>query len=214
MIVVARGDDRLADRAARIAAPSSATRSTAGAIPFLGRHPGDDRALGRGRRRACCGGRSSRCVALGRSRSSSWRCPALSLHTKLPNFTDLPHDLKIVRTYERIQAAFPGSQTPAELVVKAPNVTTPQMQQALRAVPRAGACDRRALRAVPRLRQPGQDRRADRLLDRRQRRRRGVRARAPHAPQRRDPADRRRRSRTRSARSPASPPARTTSTTR
>src|SRR5262249_3761179 len=25
--------------------------------------------------------------------------PALQLHTKLPNLTDLPHDLKIVRTY-------------------------------------------------------------------------------------------------------------------
>ncbi|HMK12952.1 MAG TPA: MMPL family transporter, partial [Acidimicrobiales bacterium] len=56
--------------------------------------------------------------------------PALSLHTKLPNLTDLPRDLKIVRTYERIQQAFPGSQTPAVVVVKAPNVTTPKMQHA------------------------------------------------------------------------------------
>ena len=52
------------------------------------------------------------------------------MHTKLPNLTDLPHDLKIVRTYERIQRAFPGSQTPAVVVVKAPNVDTPQMQRA------------------------------------------------------------------------------------
>ena len=44
------------------------------------------------------------------------------MHTKLPNLTDLPHDLKIVRTYDRIQQAFPGSQTPAVVVVKAPNV--------------------------------------------------------------------------------------------
>jgi uncharacterized membrane protein YdfJ with MMPL/SSD domain len=56
--------------------------------------------------------------------------PAFSMHTKLPNFTDFPHDLKIVRTYERIQKAFPGSQTPAIVVVKAPNVTTPQMRHA------------------------------------------------------------------------------------
>jgi RND superfamily putative drug exporter len=56
--------------------------------------------------------------------------PAFSMHTKLPNFTDFPHDLKIVRTYERIQHAFPGSQTPAQVVVKAPNVDTPQMQAA------------------------------------------------------------------------------------
>ena len=56
--------------------------------------------------------------------------PAASMHTKLPNLTDLPHDLKIVRTYGRIQQAFPGSQTPAEVVIKAPDVTKPQMQKA------------------------------------------------------------------------------------
>ena len=56
--------------------------------------------------------------------------PAASIHTKLPNLTDLPHDLAIVRTYERIQRAFPGSQTPAVVVVKAPKVDTPQMQRA------------------------------------------------------------------------------------
>ncbi len=56
--------------------------------------------------------------------------PAVGMHTKLPNLTDLPHDLKIVRTYERIQAAFPGSQTPAQVVVKADNVDTPQLRHA------------------------------------------------------------------------------------
>jgi uncharacterized membrane protein YdfJ with MMPL/SSD domain len=56
--------------------------------------------------------------------------PTLGMHTKLPNFTDFPQDLKIVRTYERIQAAFPGSQTPAQVVVRAPKVDTPQMQRA------------------------------------------------------------------------------------
>jgi len=56
--------------------------------------------------------------------------PALTMHTKLPNLTDLPQDLKIVRTYERMQRAFPGSQTPAVVVVKAPSVDTPQMQRA------------------------------------------------------------------------------------
>jgi uncharacterized membrane protein YdfJ with MMPL/SSD domain len=38
--------------------------------------------------------------------------------------------MKIVRTYQRIQQAFPGSQTPAVVVVKAPNVTTPTMRHA------------------------------------------------------------------------------------
>jgi RND superfamily putative drug exporter len=56
--------------------------------------------------------------------------PALGMHTKLPNLTDLPHDLEIVRTYERIQAAFPGSQTPAVVVVEAPDVTAPSVTRA------------------------------------------------------------------------------------
>jgi len=56
--------------------------------------------------------------------------PGLGMHTKLPNLTDLPHDLKIVRTYDRIQHAFPGSQTPAVVVVKAAKVDTPAMQTA------------------------------------------------------------------------------------
>jgi uncharacterized membrane protein YdfJ with MMPL/SSD domain len=56
--------------------------------------------------------------------------PAFGMHTKLPNLTDLPHDLKIVRTYDRIQHAFPGSQTPAVVVVKAPNVQTPALRRA------------------------------------------------------------------------------------
>jgi RND superfamily putative drug exporter len=56
--------------------------------------------------------------------------PALSMQTKLPNLTDLPHDLPIVQTYARIQQAFPGSQTPAVVVVKAANVTTPRMKAA------------------------------------------------------------------------------------
>jgi RND superfamily putative drug exporter len=56
--------------------------------------------------------------------------PAATMHTKLPNLTDLPHDLKIVRTYARIQRAFPGSQTPAVVVVRAADVETPQMRRA------------------------------------------------------------------------------------
>jgi len=57
--------------------------------------------------------------------------PALTLHTQLPSFTDLPRSLPIVRTYESIQRDFPGAQTPADVVVKAPDVTDPSVQQAI-----------------------------------------------------------------------------------
>jgi RND superfamily putative drug exporter len=56
--------------------------------------------------------------------------PVLGMHTKLPSFTDLPHSLSIVGTYERVQNAFPGSQTPAVMVVKGENVSTPQYSRA------------------------------------------------------------------------------------
>ena len=52
------------------------------------------------------------------ARSSRSALPALTLHTQLPSFTDLPRSIGIVRTYEAIQKAFPGAQTPASVVVK------------------------------------------------------------------------------------------------
>jgi RND superfamily putative drug exporter len=57
--------------------------------------------------------------------------PTLTLHTQLPSFTDLPRSLPIVRTYEEIQRAFPGAQTPAKVVVSADDVTAPRVQQAI-----------------------------------------------------------------------------------
>ena len=58
--------------------------------------------------------------------------PLRSLHTKLLSFSDLPHDLPIVKTYDSIQRSFPGSPAPAHLVVQAKDVTTPQFTRATR----------------------------------------------------------------------------------
>jgi uncharacterized membrane protein YdfJ with MMPL/SSD domain len=69
-------------------------------------------------------------VALAASGLIAVATPVLGMHTKLTSFTDLPHSLPIVRTYIRVQQAFPGSQTPVEVVVKAPNVTAPPFQRA------------------------------------------------------------------------------------
>jgi len=57
--------------------------------------------------------------------------PTLTMHTQLPSFTDLPKSLPIVQTYESIQRAFPGAQSPAKVVVSARDVTSPQVQRAI-----------------------------------------------------------------------------------
>jgi RND superfamily putative drug exporter len=56
--------------------------------------------------------------------------PVLNIHTKLLSFTDLPKSLAIVKTYDTIQASFPGTEDPAHVVVKADNVTTPRFAKA------------------------------------------------------------------------------------
>ncbi len=56
--------------------------------------------------------------------------PVLGMHTKLLSFTDLPKSLSIVKSYDTIQASFPGTQDPAHLVVRAEDVTTPQFARA------------------------------------------------------------------------------------
>lgn len=62
--------------------------------------------------------------------------PVLSMHTKLPSFTDLPRNLALVRTYERITVAFPGSPAPAKIVVRSGNMTTPRASAQIRALER------------------------------------------------------------------------------
>jgi RND superfamily putative drug exporter len=57
--------------------------------------------------------------------------PALSMHTRLMGFGDLPHQLKVVRSYEQIQQAFPGAQAPAVVAVQASDVTAPPVARAI-----------------------------------------------------------------------------------
>jgi RND superfamily putative drug exporter len=102
-----------------------------GRIPLLGRRAGGesrlwglvlDRVLRRPALSAVLSGGALVALAL----------PTLTLHTQLPSFTDLPESLPIVRTYESIQRAFPGAQSPAKVVVAADDVTAPPVQRALR----------------------------------------------------------------------------------
>jgi uncharacterized membrane protein YdfJ with MMPL/SSD domain len=63
--------------------------------------------------------------------------PLLSMHTKLPSFTDMPRELPIVQTYRDVIAAFPGAPTPAQVVVRAPDVRSPDVATTLTELQRA-----------------------------------------------------------------------------
>jgi RND superfamily putative drug exporter len=57
--------------------------------------------------------------------------PALELRPVQAGVEALPQSLPSVKTYNRIQKAFPGSEIPANVVVKAPDINAPRMQEAL-----------------------------------------------------------------------------------
>ena len=56
---------------------------------------------------------------------------ALDLKTVVPGADTYPQSLPVVKTYNRMQAAFPGGQTPAGVVIKAPNVRSPEVKEAI-----------------------------------------------------------------------------------
>jgi uncharacterized membrane protein YdfJ with MMPL/SSD domain len=57
--------------------------------------------------------------------------PALQLRMATPGPDTLPQSLPVVKTYTRMQQAFPGNAIPANVVVKAPNVQAPPVQAAI-----------------------------------------------------------------------------------
>jgi uncharacterized membrane protein YdfJ with MMPL/SSD domain len=68
--------------------------------------------------------------------------PVLGMHTKQPGFSDLPRGVPIASSYEKIQRAFPGAQTPAVVVVQAQNVNAPRARSAIQALERAALANR------------------------------------------------------------------------
>ena len=57
--------------------------------------------------------------------------PALGLDLRNEGVEDLPQDLPVMQTYQRISAAFPGGSSPAEVVVRGRDVTAPALQDAI-----------------------------------------------------------------------------------
>jgi uncharacterized membrane protein YdfJ with MMPL/SSD domain len=100
-----------------------------GKIPFLTRSGGESRiwnfVLDRVMRRPVLAATLSGGALL------ALAAPTLTLHTQLPSFTDLPKSLAIVQTYNKIQEAFPGAQTPAKVVIGATDVKSQRIQDAI-----------------------------------------------------------------------------------
>jgi RND superfamily putative drug exporter len=57
--------------------------------------------------------------------------PLLRLHTTLVGVGDLPRSIPLVSTYQKIQNAFPGAQTPAQVVLRTSNVQSPATRAAI-----------------------------------------------------------------------------------
>ena len=57
--------------------------------------------------------------------------PALTLHTAEPGIDTYPQKLEVLKTYNRLQTAFPGTEIPANVVVKAADVTSPEVRNAI-----------------------------------------------------------------------------------
>ena len=62
--------------------------------------------------------------------------PALQLRIATPGPNTFPGSLAVVKTYNRMQQAFPGKALPANVVVKAPNVDAPSVRNAIAALER------------------------------------------------------------------------------
>jgi uncharacterized membrane protein YdfJ with MMPL/SSD domain len=57
--------------------------------------------------------------------------PVLGMHTNFLSASDIPHQLPIQRTYTAIQHDFPGAPQPAQVLISAPDVRSPQIRRAL-----------------------------------------------------------------------------------
>ena len=57
--------------------------------------------------------------------------PAFSIHTATPGTSSLPQNLSVVKTYNKVQAVFPGGPIPAVVAVSAPDVTSPRVSGAV-----------------------------------------------------------------------------------
>ncbi len=74
--------------------------------------------------------------------------PALQLHLAAQGAESFPKSLDVIKTYDRMQQAFPGSALPANVVVKAPSIHTPATQRAIAQLERRALASGRAFEPI------------------------------------------------------------------
>ena len=74
--------------------------------------------------------------------------PALQLRLAPQGVESFPKSLGVIKVYERMQQAFPGSALPADVVVKAPSVRTPAMRAAIAQLERRALASGRAFEPI------------------------------------------------------------------
>ena len=74
--------------------------------------------------------------------------PALGLRMATPGPDTFPSSLAVVKTYNRMQQAFPGNALPVNVVVKAPNVNAPAVRGAITRLERRALATGKALEPI------------------------------------------------------------------
>ena len=74
--------------------------------------------------------------------------PALQLRLAAEGPESFPKSIEVIKTYDRMQQAFPGSALPANVVVEASSVQTPAMQKAIGQLKRRALASGRAFEPI------------------------------------------------------------------
>src|SRR5262249_37324985 len=74
--------------------------------------------------------------------------PAVQLQLAPQGTESFPQSLEVIKTYKRMQHAFPGKALPADVVVKAPDVKAPTVQAAIAQLERRAVASGRMYRPI------------------------------------------------------------------
>jgi uncharacterized membrane protein YdfJ with MMPL/SSD domain len=120
-----------------------------GRVPLVGRlsrHDGEGRIWGAIVDRVLR--RPALSAALSGAALLALAAPALQLRLAAQGPESFPKSVEVIKTYDRMQQAFPGSALPANVVVEAPSVRTPAMQKAIAELERRALASGRAFEPI------------------------------------------------------------------